>query len=394
MTGKKIVKTENKCKWDKKVPVEESNYIWKDKPKLIKKNLNDNPFTVVDLFCGAGGASEGFISAGFNVILGIDHLKPAMDTFLYNHKNSAGILGDIKDVTEEMVKNCIGNTDVKVIIGGVPCQGFSLSNRKRNEDDPRNKLFYEFIRFIEMLKPDMFMLENVSGMKSMSKGKVVKTIESEMAKSGYKIGKNYKIEHKLLNAADYGVPQLRNRLIFLGVSEKYTIKWPTKLFGENNYRTVYDAISDLPSLKAKEEKTKYESDPLTEFQKQLRGDSNEIFNNISPNHPQKTIEKIANTEPGEPMYEKYKQRIRLSWDKPSPTQVCGGIRPQFQFGHPRDNRGLTIRERARIQSFPDSYNFLGGIVQGRVQTGNAVPPLLAESIAKQLIIQFNNNTYR
>lgn len=365
--------------------VEESNYLWKGKPKLFKKKIDkSNPYTVVDLFCGAGGASYGFKSAGFNVILGIDHLKPALDTFQENHPNSSTILGDIEKVDADLIFDAIDNIPVKVLIGGVPCQGFSLNNKKRHEDDPRNQLFYEFIRFIKILKPEMIMLENVSGMRSMKNGQVVETIKAEIINAGKEIGKDYNVEYKMLNAADYGVPQLRNRLIFLGASSDYDIDFPEPKFSEENYRTVKDAIGDLPSLKPKEENRKYAMDPFSDFQKLMRKDSKVLYNNQAPNHDKKTVDRIRNTIPGEPMYPKYKQRIRLNWDNPSPTQVCGGIRPQFQFGHPEDDRGLTIRERARIQSFPDTFKFKGGIVQERVQTGNAVPPLLAQAIAEVL----------
>ncbi len=365
--------------------VEESSYVWNGKPKIFKKEIDEtNPYTVVDLFCGAGGASYGFQSAGFNVVLGIDHLIPALNTFKKNHENSSTILGDIKDISPELIEDILDGINVKVLIGGVPCQGFSLNNRKRREDDPRNQLFYEFVRFIKILKPDMIMLENVSGMKSMKNGEVVETIRSEIISAGEEIGKKYNVEYKMLNAADYGVPQLRNRLIFLGGSSNFNITFPKQKFSPDNYRTVRDAIGDMPSLKPKENKKEYAKEPFSEYQKLMRKGSKFLFNNQAPNHPQKTVDRIKNTLPGEPMYPRYKQRIRLSWDAPSPTQVCGGIRPQFQFGHPEDNRGLTIRERARIQSFPDTFMFTGGMVQERVQTGNAVPPLLAQAIAENL----------
>lgn len=371
--------------------VEESKYLWKGKPKVYKSDLDkNNLYTVVDLFCGAGGASTGFINAGFNVVLGIDYFKPAITTYMANHPNSSTILGDIKQVTPEMVQDAIDGFNVKVLIGGVPCQGFSLNNRKRHADDPRNELFYEFVRFIKILKPDFLMLENVSGMRSMKNGDVVKTIEEEILKAGKEIGKDYSIDHKMLNAADYGVPQLRNRLIFLGSSSDYDLKFPAAKFNKSIYRNVKDAIGDLPSLKPNEEKNIYAKEPFSDFQVLMRkNNGDKIYNNKSPNHPKKTIERIQNTRPGDPMYPRYKQRIRLDWNEPSPTQVCGGIRPQFQFGHPEDNRGLTIRERARIQSFPDDYKFYGGIVQERVQTGNAVPPLLAQSIAESILKELN-----
>lgn len=365
--------------------VEESSYLWKGKPKLYKKDLDkSNPYTVVDLFCGAGGASFGFERAGFNVVLGIDHLVPALDTFRENHKNTSTILGDIEKVDENLVYKAIDDTSVKVLIGGVPCQGFSLNNRKRNESDPRNQLFYEFVRFIKILKPEMIMLENVSGMRSMKNGEVVETIKSEIISAGKVIGKDYNVDYKMLNAADYGVPQLRNRLIFLGATSDYDIDFPEPKFSEENYRTVRDAIGDLPSLKPKEMNKKYAMEPFSDFQKLMRKDSKVLYNNQAPSHSKSTVDRIKNTVPGEPMYSRYKQRIRLSWDNPSPTQVCGGIRPQFQFGHPEDDRGLTIRERARIQSFPDTFKFKGGTVQERIQTGNAVPPLLAQAIAEEL----------
>ena len=145
--------------------------------------------------------------------------------------------------------------------------------------------------------------------------------------------------------------------------------------------TIKDAIGDLPSLNPKETK-KIQVRAFSEYQKLMRMNTNETVQcHTAPNHPKDTIEKIKNTKPGEPMYPKFKQRIRLAWDILSPTQVSGGIRPQFQFGHPEDSRGLTIRERCRIQSFPDDFIVKGGIVQGRVQTGNAVPPLLAKAVA-------------
>jgi len=373
--------------WDKNVPVEESSYYWKGEPKVFSNNQSNVSNAVVDLFCGAGGASHGFQMAGFNVVLGIDIHKPSMETFLYNHSNAAGILGDIRKVDSELLKKVLKKPAIKVLLAGVPCQGFSLNNRKRNGEDPRNYLFCEFIRIIKILKPDFVLLENVSGMKSMKQGEIVQEIESQIIKTGIETKKNYKVESRLLNAADYGVPQRRNRLIFIGWADNYNFRWPEITYSETQYRTVYDAIGDLPSLSAGETKELYEKDAHSEYQKIMRNSSNVLLNHSAPKHPQSTINKIASTKPGNPMYPKYKQRIRLAWDELSPTQVAGGIRPQFQFGHPGDNRGLTVRERARLQGFPDYFQFFGGVVQGRVQTGNAVPPLLAKAIAEQIMEQ-------
>ncbi len=377
-----------RSRWDKNVPVEESPYYHKGEPIFYDdRNIDfSNKLTVVDLFSGAGGSSLGFEMAGFNVVLGVDIHRPSMETFLHNHPRATGVLGDIRKVDERKVLDMLSGLEIRILMAGVPCQGFSLNNRKRHPDDPRNYLFLEFIKYVEALKPDFLVLENVSGMKSLADGSFVSEIEKRIRLAGERNGKRYRVEHRILNAADYGVPQIRRRLIFLASAEGYPIRWPKGEFGKpwRPYRTVRDAIGDLPSLMPGEEKTEYEGPPQTDYQRMMRGNCKRLKNHVAPRHPPSTIERIKRTKPGEPMYPRFTQRIRLSWDRPSPTQVAGGIRPQFQFGHPRDPRGLTVRERARIQSFPDWYEFRGGIVQGRVQTGNAVPPLLAKSIAKEI----------
>lgn len=368
--------------WDKSVKVEENGYYWKGKPIIDGTvKLDPNKPIVVELFCGCGGTSLGFEMAGFQVAIGCDIHKPSIETFKNNHPNVATILGDVKKVTPEAIKNLLGEREIDVLIGGVPCQGFSLNNRKRHENDERNSLYKEFVRFVKELKPKAVLLENVSGMKST--GDYVTNIENELSKAG-----DMNVKSKLLFAADYGVPQSRKRIVFIGVRgiKEFDFNKIIKTNGpetENKYVTVKEALGDLPSLKPNKVATKYAAGPSCDYQRLMRDGvkPNALTNHKAPNHPKDIVEKIKNTTPGEPMYPKFKQRIRLAWDIQSPTQVSGGIRPQFQFGHPSDNRGLTIRERCRLQSFPDSFVVSGGIVQGRVQTGNAVPPLLAKAIA-------------
>lgn len=366
--------------WDKSVRVEENAYYWKNDPIFTKGGVipNDKPI-VVELFCGCGGTSTGFKMAGFEVILGCDIHAPSIETFKANHPNSSTILGDIKKIRPDTIKKLLNGRDLDVIIAGVPCQGFSLNNRKRHHHDDRNLMYKEFVRFIEALQPKAVVLENVSGMKST--GSFVENIEKELSKAG-----KMAVKSKLLYAPDYGVPQKRSRLIFIGIKgNEFNFNLIRKTHGPEigkPYVTIRDAIGDLPSLKSKETKRNYKTEPFSEYQKLMRRNSDgKVQCHTAPNHPKETIEKIRNTFPGEPMYPKFKQRIRLAWDMQSPTQVSGGIRPQFQFGHPEDERGLTIRERCRIQSFPDDFIIKGGIVQGRVQTGNAVPPLLARAVA-------------
>lgn len=378
--------------WDKNIPVEKSSYLCDEEISYynLETFKHDNSkLTMIDLFCGAGGFAVGCSWAGFESVLGIDHFEPAIRTWSYNHPNAIGCLGDIKRIDPKKIKELLQSKGIKkinLITGGVPCQGFSIANRKHNDNDERNFLFLEYMKFVKEFDPDYIILENVSGMRSTAGGQFEKNIKEYMDTLGYTTTVD------LLNAADFGVPQIRQRLIFVGVKRDRGLAkefvFPEGKF-KNKYRTVKDAIFDLPQLGNNEEASEYSITPDNDYQKLMRGMGSiksisrpqELSNHISPNHPQETIDRIASTEQGKPMYPKFKQRIRLRENSPSPTQLAGGIRPQFQFGHPTQPRGLTIRERARIQSFPDSYIFLGGTVQERVQTGNAVPPLLIYNVA-------------
>lgn len=390
--------------WDNSIPVEKSSYLVEEAQYLNYDNLEcpTDKYTMIDLFCGAGGFAVGCGFAGFQSVLGIDHFEPAMQTWITNHTKSFGCLGDIRTIEPTTMKKMLeekGIRKIHLLTGGVPCQGFSLANRKHNDFDERNFLFLEYMKYVEVFQPDYIILENVSGMRSTAGGQFEKDIKKSMEELGYTT------TVKLINAAEYGVPQIRHRLVFVGVKRgqgfvdayefpegDYADCSTSTIFniGKKPFRTVYDAISDLPELGNNESIDHYTYPAQTEYQSIMRGESGlygiqppaQLFNHVAPNHPEDTIAKIASTKPGKPMYEKFKQRIRLDMNFPSPTQLAGGIRPQFQFGHPTQPRGLSIRERARIQSFPDSYKFIGGTVQERVQTGNAVPPLMIYAVAK------------
>ncbi|MFV9551725.1 DNA cytosine methyltransferase [Algibacter sp. PT7-4] len=373
----KIIK---KSAWDTSVKVEENGYYWNNEPVFKKgNNINTQKPIVAELFCGCGGTSLGFEMAGFETVLGCDIHTPSIKTFQANHPNCSTINGDIKKVNPQVIKELLNGRQLDVLIGGIPCQGFSLNNRKRHEQDDRNFMYMEFARFVKVLQPKVIVLENVSGMKSV--GSFVTDIETHLSDIG-----QMTVKSQMLYAPDYGVPQKRKRLIFVGIKDKtFNFKDIIKTHGpetNNAYVSIKNAIGDLPALKTKETKTTYNSEPFSDYQKLMRLNTDKKFTgHTAPNHPMATIDRIRNTKPGEPMYQRFKQRIRLAWDILSPTQVSGGIRPQFQLGHPKDNRGLTIRERCRIQSFPDDFVVKGGTVQARVQTGNAVPPLLAKAVA-------------
>jgi DNA (cytosine-5)-methyltransferase 1 len=331
----------------------------------------------VDLFSGCGGISEGFRAAGLQTALAIDIHRPSIETFERHHPEAATIIGDIKAISNETIAEVLDGSEVQIVAGGAPCQGFSLCNRKQFDDDPRNGLFRQYMRVVETIKPQFVLFENVQNIRSVAGGKYTGLIEQQFRELGYSVVSGP------VNALDFGVPQKRMRWIFFGIlGVGRTTPWPLGDHRGNRGLTVYDAIGDLPELGNDQSIAQYDRPAETPFQFAMRNGKSLLMNHESPRHPQETIERIKATRPGEPMYESFKQRIRLRWDAPSPTQVCGGIRPQFQFGHPSQPRGLSVRERCRIQSFPDTYEILGGIVQGRVQTGNAVPPRVAEGFAR------------
>jgi DNA (cytosine-5)-methyltransferase 1 len=379
------VPAEKSSIWSPQVPSEENAYAHQGAPQILQSAREDalaHGPRVIDLFSGAGGASVGLAAAGFSVIAGVDHHRPSADTFTHNHPDTGYILGDIRDIEPSSVARVARSEEIEMLVAGIPCQGFSRSNRKRNDADRRNYLFREFLRFAESFLPPVVLVENVSGIRAAANGAFVIAIREELENLGYDV------DVRVLNAADFGVPQVRQRLFFLGIRDGQGHAWPEPTHGPSArqpHLTVADAIADLPPLQAGESATRYSSPPATKYQREMRGTRRVLLNHTAPAHPKAVQEKIGQTRPGTPIYPRFRQRIRLSWDRPSPTQLAGGIRPQYQFGHPDQPRGLSIRERCRIQSFPDAYEIRGGIVQGRVQTGNAIPPRLVQAIGRKIL---------
>ncbi len=361
-------------------PVEVSSYHHHGEPILNRRLSLTNRPKVAELFCGCGGFSTGFEWAGFESVLGVDIHAPSLATFGLNHPHTTTLLGDLTNIDGSMVLEACGRRP-DVVLAGIPCQGFSLNNRKRHSGDRRNYLFEDLLRFVKALDPSAVVVENVTGLRSTRDGEFVQAIEEGLRGLGFGW-----VGHKLLNAAHFGVPQTRSRLVFVACKSEASFQWPraTHGVGAVPFVSVEEAIGDLPAVASGECSDRYGARPQTAYQRWVRGDTAILLNHGAPKHPESTIARIAATKPGTPMYSAFKQRIRLNPGAPSPTQVSGGIRPQFQFGHPSQARGLTVRERCRLQSFPDSYFVEGGVVQGRVQTGNAVPPLLARAIGEAL----------
>ncbi len=350
---------------------------------------------VVDLFCGCGGLSLGFEQAGYNILLGIDHDKSALETFKRNHKGSEIIHGDIQEVTASDIRKIIGNKTVDVIIGGPPCQGLSLSG-PRKLDDPRNKLFLSYVRLVRDFKPKFFVLENVPGIISLFKGKIKEQIIKEFSELGYKV------EYEVLNSAHYGVPQIRKRAIFIGSITNSDISYfPEKIiFEEKNFITCEQAVSDLHALDddSMPESFSYATKPQSAYQTQMRkGAPEKLHNHLITKHQDNVKLTIALVPEGG----NYKnlpedfvstRKFNVAWTryhskKPAST-IDTGHRHHFHYKY---NRVPTVRENARFQSFPDSFIFFGNKTEQYRQVGNAVPPLLGKAIAQRLISQTSVN---
>ncbi len=400
--------------WDPESEIEKNRHNWSGEPKHLPPvdvdQREEGKPKAIDLFCGPGGISTGLEWAGFEPVLGVDIHEPSVETYRQNHPGAHTILGDIRRINKrvdderdifeviesddqvastllsEVAEEALNSNELSLLTAGIPCQGFSIANRKQHDEDERNYLFEEFIRGVQLLNPKYILIENVSTMKAADDGGFVEAIEECLDILGYNV------DHKILNAADFGVPQKRRRLFFLGTRTDAPLIWPEPTH-KDEYRSAEEALKDLPPLEAGEVSLTYEQNgSRTEFQNLMRQgveSENELKNHKAPNHRQTTIDRVEETAPGEPMYERFKQRIRLHPDLPGPTIIAGGIRPQFQYGHFEQSRGLTVRERARLQSFPDRFEFEGGTVQGRVQTGMAVPPLLAKEIGEAIQMSFD-----
>jgi len=346
--------------------------------------------TAIDLFCGCGGLTFGFKMAGFKVLLGLDVDKVAMLTYERNNQGTAWIAKDAREVTSEEVMDVagVGPGDLDVLMAGVPCEGYSLLNRRYDSKDPTNYLFQEFVRLAKDIKPRCLLIENVPGLARRANGTFADAIAQDLNKLGY-TSKMFERD-----AVEFGVPQHRRRIFFLAAAG-FAPGLPKGEYGDSSqptlgrtcpkpYVTVRDAIGDLPELEAGKAKEVYDRGPTTDYQKRMRSKDERLFNHEAPRHPLWTIRLLLEVKAGAPIYSTFKQRIRLSWDEPSPTIPAGGIRPQWFFAHPQQPRGLTVRECARLQSFPDHYVFLGPLIKQRIQVGDAVPPLLAKAIAKHI----------
>lgn len=383
--------------------------------------INNKP-VVIDLFAGAGGLSEGFRQAGYFIAGSVEIDEDAAKSHHVNFPESVLIQQDITTLSaQELLDKCgLRKGEVDVVIGGPPCQSFSMAG-KRLIDDPRHVLFQEFVRIVEYIEPTSFVMENVVGLLSMSNGKFKEAILEAFSEIGYEV------DVTILNSANYGVPQTRQRTIFIGnkIGKKVTFPLPThSKNGVNNlldWTTVGEAISDLPSLEesAGEEKIFYKNSPSQWYQLYIRGiisykkyishmlngdtfnlsgielEETVLYNHWTSKSGEKTKERFYCINQGEnwealPEHLKTNGKYsnlyrRLELNKPSVTLT--NIRKSM-FIHPTEHRLLTVREGARIQSFPDYIRFMGKKGSQQQQIGNAVPPLLGYALGTHIF-----NTY-
>lgn len=349
---------------------------------------------VIDLFCGCGGISEGFRLAGFDIVGGLDFNKDAVATFNNNFNNAKGIYGDIQEVKNEDIPflfDLLG--DIDVIVGGPPCQGFSSANRWQKElEDPRNKLFYEYIRFVEVLKPKVVLIENVRGILSRDKGYAKNRITNILE------GLGYNVDSEVLDASDFGVPQNRLRAFFLATRNDI----PQIKFDQLQKKSkvlVKDAIGELYSLEELREKGKstytLSSKPNTPYRKYLRHGKNVIENHEITYPAEIQQKRMAFVPQGgnwrdipEEMFSNQRNNRhssaykRLNEDDQSVTIDTGNA--HSNYFHTVFHRIPTVREAARLQSFSDNFIFLGSRTSQYRQVGNAVPPLLAKAIADKI----------
>lgn len=352
-------------------------------------------YKVVDLFCGAGGLSKGFLDAGYDVVLGIDYDDAALETFQKNHGSATAMKLDlynhenIEKIVDFLKERNIDNLDV--LVGGPPCQGFSYAG-KMDINDKRNFLYIAMVKLTERLRPKAVLLENVLAMIEANGGVGARRVIDDFRAIGYKM------VPKVLFAPDYGVPQIRKRVFFVGLRDSVDeFCFPEAMLDPAHYITCEEAISDLPSLQTDkgeivrgDKVQDYMTEPKSDYQRLMRKQSLKVYNHVGSVPIEKTRKMIALVPEGKNylalpdeyrgLYKYHEALTRYNSKKPSLT-INTGHRSHFHY---KWNRIPTVRESARLQSFPDDFIFYGNQSEQFKQVGNAVPPLLGQVIAEQL----------
>ena len=348
--------------------------------------------TVIDLFSGCGGMSWGLHKAGFKVIAGIDNWDIALETFAHNHPGAKTYSKDIRELPPEQVMKEMGleRGDLDCLVGGPPCQGFSknVPASYRYLEDPRNQLFRDYLAYVEALLPKTLVMENVAELYNAFDGSIRDEIVAQLKKLGYEV------EVQVVHTADYGVPQRRRRCVFFASRTGVAPQFPAQTNTKGNYLSAWSAISDLPSIEhgAGEDVMDYAENPLNDYQRMMRAESNRVLNHKSRALKEKQYKRMASLKAGQahkdlPPELRPKAGYsgaygRLDFEMPAPTITRWVFHPgSGRFGHPKDIRTITMREAARLHSFSDDFEFLGSYTEQAGQIGNAVPPLLMAAFA-------------
>ena len=355
-----------------------------------RKNVSDDSLKMIDLFCGAGGLSLGFTQEGFVTSLANDIQDCCVDTYAHNHPETPRdhiVLGDIKDVVKNLDKLLAGR-NVDIVVGGPPCQGFSMANRQRLIDDPRNHLYKSYVEVVKKVHPKFFVMENVKGMLS-----VAEQVKEDFRAIGYSV------ECHILNAKNFGVPQNRERLIYigncLGVDNEQIFNEIFALSENIPEHNLGDALFALRELEASRENNITETNDYISYINQDRV-VNVVSNHKARYNNDRDIEIYGRMEPGDRSddpkiadimpYARRNGIFKDKYFKLENDKVCKTITAHMKFDcnmyiHPTQARGLTPREAARVQSYPDDYFFRGAYTKTYMQIGNSVPPLLGRAIA-------------
>lgn len=365
--------------------------------------MTNQRWTAIDLFCGAGGLSEGFRQAGFHVLAGNDFDPFAAETFAATHSEAKFLPGPIEDISARDFLKAAGlkKGELDCLIGGPPCQAFSVYNHQRGMHDKRSGMFREYLRIVKGLMPKWVVMENVTGITSAGNGQAVESILSGLGDLGYTV------ETRILRAEEYGVPQERRRIFFIGNRLGLPVQWPEPTHGPGlkPFVTVWDAIGDLPRLKNGEDPGRplpYRTAPKSEYQAYLRGNATRVANHAAPRLAPINLKRMKYIPEGGswrdvpvellPAGMKRARRCdhtkrygRLRKDGLSSTILTKCDLHWGAYIHPEQDRVLTVREAARLQSFPDWFQFAGPRTEQYVQVGNAVPPLLAKQVGLALI---------
>lgn len=352
--------------------------------------------TVIDLFAGVGGLSLGFEMEGFDILLANEFDQSIATAYKENHKSTNVVVGDITSLDLSKVFGEYVNK-IDVVIGGPPCQGFSQKGKRKTINDERNFLFKHYVEVVKFVKPKYFVMENVPNLLTAEKGFFLNEIK------GLFKGYGYSIRYGILNAADYGVPQNRRRAIIIG---KYLATPPELPLPCKQKVTIWDAISDLAYLESGEGEfeQEYRNSPKSNYEKKMRKGSKILYNHMATKHSALALERLSLIPPNAGKEVLPKEHITKSvysgtWSRMKQNDVAVTITTRFdtpssgKFTHPFLNRAITVREAARLQSFPDTFKFIGSKMSQMKQVGNAVPPLLARKIARVIMhdIKRDNN---